>query len=164
VNGLKKKSDTKFVLGYTDTETVKLDFDNTSFRDVKYWAFRAMKWFRLKGFIILESSENHYHVVFNRKVSWSENMHRVAWVSLLSHNPMLEKWFLMQAIKEGSTLRVSPKTDKPGPKIVFRYGKQDKQIREFLSYRKLVKKIIWKLKTEMQTDGTFTMRTRDVIT
>jgi hypothetical protein len=36
-------------------------------------------------------------------------MRVVAWVSLLSGNPMLEKWFIMQCIKEGSTLRVSPK-------------------------------------------------------
>jgi len=133
------------MLGYTDTETVMLDFDNTTFKNVRYWAFRTKRWFKLEGFIILESSENHYHVVFNRKVSWSKNMRVVAWVSLLSHNPMLEKWFVMQCIKEGSTLRVSPKMDKPSPKIVFRNGKRDKQIREFLNFRKLVKKIIWLL-------------------
>jgi len=131
----------KFIVGFTDTETVKLDFDNTPFKTVKYWALRTMKWFKLEGFIILKSSENNYHVVFNRPVSWSENMHIVAWVSLLSGNPMLEKWFLMQCIKEGSTLRVSPKRDKPSPRIVYKYGKEDKQIRDFLAYRKLAKLI-----------------------
>jgi hypothetical protein len=50
-----------------------------------------MEWFKLEGFIILKSSENNYHVVFNRRVSWPENMKIVAWVSLLSHNGMLEK-------------------------------------------------------------------------
>jgi hypothetical protein len=147
VNGLKERWNPKFIIGFTDTETVMLDFDNTSFKDVKYWALRTMKWFNLEGFIILESSENHYHVVFNRKVSWSENMKIVAWVSLLSHNPMLEKWFIMQCIKEGSTLRISPKMDKPSPKIVFRHGKQDKQVREFLSYRRLIKNIDRELRT-----------------
>lgn len=141
---MKEKSDPKCILGYTDTETVMLDLDNTPFKGVKYWAFRTMRWFKLEGFIILESSEDHHHVVFNREVSWSENMRIVAWISLLSHNPMLEKWFVMQCIKEGSTLRVSPKMNKPSPRIVFRHGKQDKQVREFLSVRKLVKKIIWK--------------------
>jgi len=43
-NGLKKKSNTKFVIGYTDTETVKLDFDSTPFKTVKYWALRIMSW------------------------------------------------------------------------------------------------------------------------
>jgi hypothetical protein len=145
VNGLKERWNPKFIIGFTDTETVMLDFDNTSFKDVKYWALRTMKWFNLEGFIILQSSENHYHVVFNREVSWSENMRIVAWVALLSNNPMIQRWFLMQCIKQGSTLRVSPKVGKPSPKIVFRYGKQDKQVREYLSYRRLAKNIFWNL-------------------
>jgi len=149
VSGLKGKlkvengNSLKFVMGVTDTETVKLDFDNTPLKTVKYWAFRTMKWFKLEGFVILKSSEGNYHVVFNRPVSWCENMRIVAWVSLLSGNPMLEKWFMLQCIKEGSTLRVSPKRDKPSPRIVYRFGEQDKQIKEFLAYRKLVKSI-WK--------------------
>jgi hypothetical protein len=34
-----------------------------------------MRWFKLRGIIILESSPHCYHVVFDRKVLWSENMH-----------------------------------------------------------------------------------------
>jgi len=56
----------------------------------------------------------------------------------------------MQCIKEkGSTLRVSPKSGnpnpKPSPRVVYRYGKQDGQIREFLNYRKMLKNIINKM-------------------
>ena len=119
-----------------------LDFDNTPFKWVKYWAMRACDWFKLEGFIILKSSENNYHVVFNRKVSWSENMRIVAWVSLLSRNKGLTKWFLMQCIKGASTLRVSPKRDKPCPRVVYRYGKQDCQIHDFLGFRKRIKNIM----------------------
>ncbi|MCW3976828.1 MAG: hypothetical protein NWE77_02725 [Candidatus Bathyarchaeota archaeon] len=135
-----------FVLGFTDEETVMLDFDNTPLKTVRYWASRALKWFKLEGFIILRSSLNNYHVIFNRKVSWQENMHIVAWVSLLSNNPMLQKWFLMQCIKEGSTLRVSPKRGKASPRIVFRFGREDNQIESFLRYRELTKNILRKLK------------------
>jgi hypothetical protein len=127
-----------FNFGITDQETVKLDFDKTPFKTVKYWAMRTMKWFKLKDFIILKSSENSYHVVFDRKVSWRKNMHIVAWVCMLSHHKALTKWFLMQAIKEGSTLRVSAKKEKPEPRIVFRFVSQDYQIAEFLAYRKVV--------------------------
>ena len=84
-------------------------------------------------------------VVFNRKVSWKKNVHIGAWFSLLSHNQGLLKWFLMQCIKESSTLRISPKKDKPSPRIVYRYGKQDRQILDFLQCRRLVKNIIRKL-------------------
>jgi len=144
-NGLTKKSNqAKPILGYSDAETVKLDVDDVSFKSAKYWANRAMKWFRLRGFIIIKSSDDCYHVVFNREVSWSENMRIVAWVALLSGLEKLKKWFLMQCIKQSSTLRISPKKDKPSPRIVYRYGKQDEQIRIFLSYREKIK-IIQKL-------------------
>lgn len=139
--------DRHFVLGFTDQETVMLDFDSSSFKTVKYWAFRAVKWFKLEGYIILRSSLNNYHVVFNRKVSWIENMRIVAWVALQCNNPMVEKWFLMQCIKEGSTLRVSPKRGKGSPRIVFRHGKENGQIEGFLRFRKSMKNMIRKLKT-----------------
>lgn len=40
VGGLRGKWSLNSVLGMTDRETVKLDFDKTSFKTVKYWAFR----------------------------------------------------------------------------------------------------------------------------
>ena len=142
VYGLNQKWNLNFILGYTDTETIKLDFDRTPFKTVRYCALRTMKRFKLGGFIILKSSKSHYHIVFNRKVSWSENMHIVVWVYLQSHNEALKKWFVMQCIKESSTLRVSPKGRKPSPRIVYRYGRQDKEIRDFLRYRRLIKNIM----------------------
>ena len=99
-----------------------LDFDNTTFKTVRYWARRAKKWHKLGGFIILKSSEGCYHVVFDRPVSWCENMKVVAWVALLSNIRELQRWLLMQCIKQSSTLRVSPKMEKPSPRIVYREG------------------------------------------
>lgn len=69
-------------------------------------------------------------------------MRIVAWVALLSNNPMLQKCTLMQCIKEGSTLRISPKKDKPSPRIVFKCGSLDGQVKEFLNFRKQVKDIM----------------------
>jgi hypothetical protein len=34
-----------------------LDFDDTMFRDVKYWALRAYDWFKLEGGLIMKSSD-----------------------------------------------------------------------------------------------------------
>ena len=152
VNGLKRKSNTEnslpFILGFTDRNTVKLDFDNTPFKTVKYWAMRTMKRFKLKGFIILKSSKNSYHVVFDKRVSWEKNVKIMAWISLVSQNKNLQKWFVMQCIKQGSTLRISAKKEKPEPRIVYRYGSQNGQIAEFLAYRSLIKGIIRKLQKE----------------
>ncbi|MEM3601474.1 MAG: hypothetical protein QXN87_02240 [Candidatus Bathyarchaeia archaeon] len=131
-----------------------LDFDKTPFKWVKYWAHRTMNWFNLEGFIILKSSNRNYHVVFNRKVSWSENMKIVAWVSLLSRSRGLTKWFLMQCIKQAPTLRVSPKRDKPSPRIIYRYGKQDSMVKEFLDFRKIIKNMLERLNGEGQIKRT----------
>lgn len=128
------------ILGFTDKATVKIDFDRT-FKTTEYWAFRALKRFRLRGFIILKSSEKHYHMVFDRRVSWTKNICIVGWVSVCSRNSKLKDWLAMQCIKGSSTLRVAPKGDKPSPRVVFRYGKQDNQIRKFLRYRKLIERI-----------------------
>lgn len=141
VTGLIKKYPHRPNIGYTDKNTVKLDFDNTNFKTVKYWAFRSYGWFRLEGFLIFKSSEDNYHVIFDSTVSWIENMHIVAWVCLGSQNIGLQKWFLMQCIKKSSTLRVSPKGEKPSPRIVFRFGKEDNEIKNFLQYRRRIKKI-----------------------
>ena len=139
------RSSPKFILGYTDTETVMLDFDHMPLENVKYWAKRTMRYFKLGGFLILESSENCYHVVFNRMVMWSENMSIVASVTLLSHNRGLRRWQLMQCRKQSSTLRVSPKGTKPSPRIVYREGKEDTQIAGFLRYRRMIKDIMKKI-------------------
>lgn len=134
-------SSPKFILGFSDEETVKLDFDQMPLSKVKFWASKALKHFKLRGFIILKSSENCYHVIFDRTVSWAENMSVVAWVALLSHNRGLMRYLLMQCIKKCSTLRVSSKKGKPSPRVVYRFGNQSENIKEFLKNRKLIVEI-----------------------
>lgn len=120
---LKAPKKCKGILGYTDTTTVKLDFDNVSFKTAKFWVFKILRLFRsrrrdiwtpqlkinLEGFLILKSSKKHYHVIFNKSVSWLENLNVLAWTCLLSHNVELMKWFVMQCVKGSSTLRIGKK-------------------------------------------------------
>jgi hypothetical protein len=94
-----------------------LDFDNATVKDVRYWALRSMKWFKLRGFIILRSSENCYHVVFDRSVTWAKNIHIMNWVAVESQILKLKDYALMQGIKESSTLRIGPKNRKPSPAL-----------------------------------------------
>ena len=105
-----------------------------------------MRFFKLGSFLILESSENCYHVVFNRRVSWSENMSIVASVTLLSHNQGLRRWQLMQCRKQSASLRVSPKGVKPSPRIVYQEGRGDDQIKDFLDFREVVRNMMRKLR------------------
>ena len=94
----------KFLIGFTDTETVKFDLDETSFKDVKGLAEKTKNHFNLKGYLILKSSKNNYHVVFDREVCWSENVSIMAYAILTSGKPKLRKWFLLQCRREASTL------------------------------------------------------------
>jgi len=122
-----------------------LDLDDVTFRTARYWARRASNWFKLGGFILLKSSDRCYHAVFDRPVTWAENMGVVAWVALQSRNEGLTRWLLMQCIKGASTLRVGPKGEKPPPRIVYREGSEDQQVEGFLEYRRVIKRIIRKL-------------------
>lgn len=154
MQGQKSKVESSLVWGDWDTETVRLDFDDTSLDEVLYWVFRATSWFKLEGFLVLQSSmkkyvlkrkgkvygfkKGSYLVVFNRSVDWARNTHIRAWVGLESGNENLKRYAIMQDIKETSTVRISEKGKKPVPKVVFHYGKQDKQIKKFLETRKLI--------------------------
>lgn len=135
------------IFGVTETDTVMLDLDDVTFRTARYWARRAMNWFKLGGFLILKSSERCYHVVFNRMVDWTENMSIVAWVARKrgSNNPGLQEWHRLQCIKVGSTLRFTSKGDKSGPRIVYREGEEDDRIGDFLRFRRQIKNIMRKI-------------------
>jgi hypothetical protein len=142
-NGLTAISNlAKPILGYTDQETVKLDFDDLAFHDVKGWAMKTLHKFRLRGFLLLKSSPQSYHVVFDRAVSWLENLRIMAWIAIVSRHEQLQKYTLMQCIKQSSTLRVSAKSGKPAPRIVYRYGEQDAQIRHFTQYRLMITRML----------------------
>ena len=65
-------------------------------------------------------------------------LHIMNWVARLSENKNLQNYVEMQCIKETSTVRISRKNKKPVPKVVFRYGVQDKQIKKHLETRKLM--------------------------
>ena len=141
-NGLTLMLPHNFILGLTDTETVKLDCDESSFQSVKCLAEKTLKKFNLGGYLILKSSKNNYHVVFNREVSWSENVSIMSWVVLTNKKPKLLKWFLLQCIRKASTLRVGSKRDKAPPRIVFRSGCLAKQIEVFLCFRSQIKRFM----------------------
>ncbi len=129
------------LLGLTNPETVMIDCVNMSFRVVKKLALIAMEMCRLGGFIILKSSKNHYHVVFDRYVSWDDNMSAVGWFSVLSHNPKVKDCLVMQCIKKALTLRVVPMKGKPAPRLVGRFGCQGHAVKDFLTHRQLIRRI-----------------------
>jgi hypothetical protein len=118
-----------------------LDLDNLCFQEVRYWAHRIREEFKLGGFLILESSHRHHHVVFDRSVSPLDVIGIVAQACLEIKNAPLIRWFILQCIKKELTLRISPKGYKTRPRIAYRYGKQNREIRGYLQYRRLIRSI-----------------------
>ena len=109
-----------------------------------------MRWHKLGGFLVLESSVNSYHVVFDRPVDWSENVKIVAWVALYFRRRSLDNWFKMQCIKQKPTLRASIKkmidgVVKPPPCVVYSEGSQDREIKDYLLLRNLILDVSKKL-------------------
>lgn len=79
--------------------------------------------------------------MFNRPVSWAKNMHIIGWIAQQSKSRRVSGYLIMQCIKESSTLRLGSKGDKPFPRIVYRFGRQDREINSYLKVRGTIKKI-----------------------
>ena len=77
----------------------QLKSKRSRFRGVKQLARRALEFWGLADFVVLRSSEGSYQVVFDRPVSWRENMQVVAWTVLDSGCEELKRWLVMQCRK-----------------------------------------------------------------
>ncbi len=123
------------IVGYTDRETVKLDLDSMKLSEVKKWAKLACEVYGLSGYLILESSKDSYHVLFDDTVSWRRNVSIMAGLALITKHTPYVTWALLQCRKGCSTLRISPKGEKKSPKIVHQGGKQSNEITNYVYFR-----------------------------
>lgn len=90
-------------------------------------------------------------MIFDRPVKWETNVKIMNWAALESGNVNLQRYVRMQCIKGTSTARSSVKKgkrEKPVPRIVFRFGEQDRQVRKFLETRKFILDSLTRLKKE----------------
>jgi hypothetical protein len=138
---------------------LKVDLDERFLCEVKRFCKIMVKRFPVLGggFIILQSStklckirndtftefaytykSKSYHTVFNGEVTKDELQSILAWLCLFTKDNNLITWFLLQLIKGSYTLRIGFKGKKNPPRIVYRYGNQDKQIAKFLANRQFI--------------------------
>lgn len=136
--------------GTSKQRAIMVDLDGIPLGTVRRVARSAIAWFRqtegldLEGFAVRQSSppteENaagNWHLVFNAYArDWAQNLEVVAYCirncGSRKHGmpKKAEDWLVMQARKAKSTLRISAKGAKPAPITIYRYGRQDKAIRE----------------------------------
>jgi hypothetical protein len=135
-----RKEKPKFVYGFTTTHGLLLDLDNTTLAETRKIAKKYMERFKLQGYMILRSSENNYHVVFNRYLSWKKVLNylfKIVWYYHYHQHgikPSLTYWAILQACKESETLRISRKENKAKPRIIETKGKNDKLIRDYKNF------------------------------
>ena len=137
---LKNKKPNNFVEGFTTSKGLMLDLDNTSLKETKSISEHYCKRFKLEGYLILRSSPNNYHVVFNRYLSWrktTEYLAKIQWRHMYHRHgdkPHLIFWITLQLCKGSETLRISSKKHKHKPHVVLFYGKTDKLINDYMQY------------------------------
>jgi hypothetical protein len=115
-----------YSIGFTTRKGVCLDLDSVSQTKAEKIADYRLSKHNLEGYLLIQSSKNHFHVVFNRYTSWRTTLQIIfsTWKCI--------EWGVWQAIKGELTLRISPKNGRNLPKIVKRVGKTDKLIRDYL--------------------------------
>lgn len=132
---------TKFIVGFTVSDGLVLDLDKMTFEEVYKMANHYCKRFKLEGFLIIQSSTNNYHVVFNRYLRWKtvvEYLGKIAcncrWKYKGKPDPPLTSWVLYQCAKGSETLRISKKQRKPKPLIKLVIGKTDQLINDYFVF------------------------------
>lgn len=145
------------ITGYSDKNTVMFDFDNISLEDVRHCCNLVMEYYHLGGYVILESSKNHYHAIFDKYVSQLTRISITGWICIVGlkcgmiglewdkehtreyARSRIEamKWAIMQDIKRGPTLRFSNKGSKGPPSFIESYGTQNHMIARYWETRKL---------------------------
>jgi len=123
----------KGVIGFTTTRGLLLDLDNMTEKKTVRLCGSLCSRHKLEGFIILKSSNNHYHAVFNRYLSWKKAL------MIASSIFKCVEWVIWQVRKGEFTLRISTKHGINKPQIVFEYGRKDKLIRDYLEIYGLFK-------------------------
>lgn len=122
------------IIGTAHSNYVQLDFDNMEFEEVKKICNSALKTFKLQGYLIIESSKNHYHVIFNKRLSYKNALQVLAWVSLEVNKIEVYRYIMQQLLKDETTLRLTKKRKKPIPKPIFVKGKQNGGIKWYLRH------------------------------
>jgi len=119
-----------YTVGFTTTKGLCLDLDDISEKKAKRLTEFLLKRYKLEGYILIKSSKKHYHVVFNRYLTWKKTL------QILVNIHKCLNWMLWQIKKGEITLRISTKKAKNKPVILLTKGQTDKLISDYLQIYK----------------------------
>ena len=119
-----------YTVGFTTTKGLCIDLDNITEKKAKKLIEYLLNKHKLQGYLLLKSSKNHYHVVFNRYLTWKKTLQILVGIYIC------RMWMLWQIKKGEITLRISTKNGKNKPQIIYTKGKTDKLINDYLQIYK----------------------------
>ncbi len=117
---------TGYCIGFMTDRGLILDLDNMKYRKALAIASDLCKRHRLEGFLLIMSSPKNYHAVFNRYLSWRKI------TKILFSRYECVRYAVFQMMQGALTLRISGKNGKNKPRIVYRVGKENKLIKDYL--------------------------------
>lgn len=126
------------MLGFTADNGVMFDLDHYKFETVEKIAENFLEQHKLKGYLIIETSKNCYSIIFNKYLKWKDVLTIMGKLYFYlggrktAHGRHYGEWLILQIIKQASTIRVSPKGNKPKPKLIKIKGKTDGLIKDYL--------------------------------
>jgi len=121
----------KYCIGFVSDKGLMLDLDDCTQKKALSIAEHLLEKHKLEGYLLIKSSPKHYHVVFNRYLSWKKIS------QILFNQYICIRWAIWQMRKGELTLRVSEKNNKNLPKIIKQKGKTDKLISDYLEVYRL---------------------------
>lgn len=122
---------TNYCIGFVSDKGLMLDLDGVTQQKAKNIAELLLEKHKLEGYLLTETSFRHYHLIFNKYLSWKKTM------QIIFNQYICIRWGIWQARKGELTLRISKKNNKNKPKIIIKKGKTDKLIKDYLTIYKL---------------------------
>ena len=124
-----------YTIGFVTEKGLMLDLDNINQKKARKIAQITCKKHKLEGYLLVKSSKNHYHIIFNKtNISWRKTLQ----IIFSLHKCVF--WGIQQARKGWLTLRISSKKGKT-PKIIEAKGNTDKLINLYLQHYYLFKEM-----------------------
>ena len=120
--------------GFATDKGLVIDLDTIPFEKIQKIAEHHLKNDSLEGYIIMESSPQHYHIVFNAYLPWKT----IAMILYSFRHPSIRQWADHQMRRGYLTLRVTPKNGYT-PQLRVLKGKCNKLINKYINTLNLFK-------------------------
>jgi len=122
-------------IGFTTSAGLIIDLDDMNLPKVTRIVDKLYQTHDLEGYLIIESSPNHYHVIFNKYLEWN----KITYILFNFVKNSVIGWSINQMRRGDLTLRISTNKGHK-PKILTVYGETDKLIKEYHTMYELFKK------------------------